>query len=281
MLDTLQLDALYTRLNRREYVHPDPLECLYPYPDLHDREIVGLVASSLAYGRVAQILKSVSRVLGRMPQPFRFLMGASRASLDALYADFRHRFTTGEDLAALLYGARKAIERYGSLNACFRSGLRNEHETVLPALESFIRELSIQDTGRCNTLLPSPDKGSACKRMNLFLRWMVRRDDVDPGGWEGVPPAKLLVPLDTHLYRIGCALHFTTRRQADMKTVLDITCAFRAICPEDPVRYDFSLTRLGMRMKQGEDPSQYLSECLTQSSPSKSDLAIHRESLKP
>lgn len=280
MLDRQQLEALYTHLNRRVYVHPDPLEFLYAYPDLRDREIVGLVASSLAYGRVAQILKSVSTVLRRMPRPFHFLMDASRASLHAEYADFRHRFTTGEDLAALLYGARTAIERYGSLNACFRSGLRNEHETVLPALLSFMRELSEPGSGRCNTLLPSPDTGSACKRMNLFLRWMVRRDAVDPGGWEGVPPAKLLAPLDTHLYRIGCALQLTTRRQADMKTVLDITCAFRTIAPEDPVRYDFSLTRLGMRMRPKEDPLQYLFECLRQSA-SKSDQSIHREFPEP
>ena len=275
MADKHQLEALYTRLNRREYVHPDPLEFLYAYPDLHDREIVGLVASSLAYGRVEQILKSVSIVLQRMLRPFHSLMGASRATLTATCEDFKHRFTTGEDLAALLFGARRAIKRYGSLNACFRSGFRDEHETVRSALSSFMRELSIPDKGGCNTLLPSPDKGSACKRMNLFLRWMVRKDDVDPGGWEGVPSAKLLVPLDTHLYRIGCALRLTTRRQVDMKAALDITRAFKTIAPDDPVRYDFSLTRIGMRKKPTEDTLQCISDCL-QEHPSEGIASVLR-----
>jgi len=95
-------------------------------------------------------------------------------------------------------------------------------------------------------LLPDPRLGSACKRLNLYLRWMVRRDAVDPGGWN-VPPAKLVVPLDTHMHALGRALGLTDRRSADLRTALEITAAFRAIAPDDPVRYDFALTRLGMR----------------------------------
>ncbi|MBW2545477.1 MAG: TIGR02757 family protein, partial [Deltaproteobacteria bacterium] len=95
--------------------------------------------------------------------------------------------------------------------------------------------------------VPLPAKGSACKRLNLFLRWMVRRDDVDPGGWDDIPPSKLVIPLDTHMHRICLAFGFTKRKQADMKTALEITDSFRAIVPDDPVRYDFALTRLGIR----------------------------------
>ena len=239
------LEELYCRLNRRRYVHPDPLEFLYDYDDPSDREVVALVASSLAYGRVAQILKSVRCVLQRMgSQPFRFLRDASATSLRRDFAGFRHRFNTGEELAALLLGAKGVIERCGSLRGCFTAAMNGDDETVLPALSVFVKELAV---GRCGHLLPDPARRSACKRLNLFLRWMVRSDAVDPGGWEAVSAAKLIVPLDTHMHRTALALGATRRKAADMRTALEITDAFRRIVPDDPVRYDFALTRLGIR----------------------------------
>lgn len=242
-----ELRGLYSNLNRREFVHPDPLEFLYYFDDLRDREIVGLVASSLAYGNVRQILKSVAAVLERMPSPYCTLMDAPQQSLIASFRSFKHRFTTGQELATLLYGAKKAIERHGSLHACFASGLRNDDETVIPALSRFVRELSSVFTSRPRSVLPSPDAGSACKRLNLFLRWMVRRDQVDPGGWDSVPTSKLVVPVDTHMHRIALQLGLTKRRQASLRTACDITVAFKAIEPDDPVKFDFCLTRLGIR----------------------------------
>ena len=248
------LEDLYVTYNRRELVHPDPLEFLYAYDDVSDREIVALVASYLAYGRVAQILKSVRRVLERMPAPAEFVRGASPETLRSTLAGFKHRFTTGETLAALLSGARCAIERHGSLGACFGAGLSGRDETVLPALTAFVGQLnsgapchSAKHEAGHKPPLPSPAEGSACKRLNLFLRWMVRRDAVDPGGWDHVPPSKLIVPLDTHMLRIGRALNLTQRNQANIRTAQEVTAAFRAFAPDDPVRYDFALTRLGIR----------------------------------
>lgn len=246
-IDRKQLDDLYARYNRREFVHPDPLEFLYNYRGPGDREVVGLIASSLAYGRVAQILKSVSLVLHRMESPWEYVMHASADDLRNRFADFRHRFATGEELSAMLLGAKRVIERYGSMQDCFLSGLRDDDETILPALSAFAKEVINEAGGGCGHLLPSPESGSACKRLNLFLRWMVRRDDVDPGGWDGVPKSKLLIPLDTHMHRIGLSLGLTRRKQADMRTALEITEGFRRVAPEDPVRYDFALTRLGIR----------------------------------
>jgi uncharacterized protein (TIGR02757 family) len=246
-VNKIKLEELYRKYNRRRFVHPDPLEFLYNYEYLRDREIVGLVASSLAYGRVEQILKSVSSVLERMQDPSHFLKCSSLESLRSAFKDFKHRFTTGEDLATLLFGVKRVIEKYGSLYTCFRAKLNDEDDTVLPALRSFMVELSIVSNCMYNTLVPSPEKGSACKRMNLFLRWMIRKDDVDPGGWDEVPASKLIVPLDTHLYRICHALNLSQRKQADMKTAFEITYVFRTISPDDPVKYDFALTRLGIR----------------------------------
>jgi uncharacterized protein (TIGR02757 family) len=224
------------------------LEFLYGYPDLRDREVIGLMASSLAYGRVLQILKSVSLVLEKMgASPFLFLMDTPKKEFFRIFADFKHRFTTGRELADLLVGTRNVIDRYGSLYDAFIRGLDHEGDTILPAMTGFVERLRKGMSQEKNSLLPSPEKGSACKRLNLFMRWMVRRDAVDPGGWETVPPEMLIVPLDTHMHRICRQLRLTSRRQANMRTAIEVTWAFRKFTPADPVRYDFSLTRLGIR----------------------------------
>jgi len=243
-----ELDKLYDRYNKRSFVSPDPLQFLYRYDDAGDREVVALIASSLAYGRVAQILVSVERVLDRMgPHPRQFLLASDDRSLSTAFTDFKHRFADGGHLTALLTGARRVIERFGSLQEAFAAGPDGDGQTVIQALSMFLKKLRDASDNACGHLLPSHDSTSACKRMHLFLRWMVRRDEVDPGGWEGVSPARLVVPLDTHMFRVGTELGFTRRRQADARSALEITAAFRDISPDDPVRYDFCLTRLGIR----------------------------------
>jgi uncharacterized protein (TIGR02757 family) len=240
-----RLEALYSEYNRRCYVHPDPLEFLYDFHEPLDVEVVGFIASSLAYGNVKQILRSVSLVLRQMgPCPSAFLLNSPFDRIEESFSNFKHRFTTGQDLARLLWGVRRIIERHGSLQKCFMSRLHPKDRTVIPALSAFVE--SVLPEG-CDFLIPAPGKGSACKRLNLFLRWMVRCDDVDPGGWDGVPPSKLIVPLDTHMHRIARTMGLTKRKQADLRTAMEITEAFRRLSPRDPVRYDFVLTRFGIR----------------------------------
>lgn len=254
------LEELYARHNRRALVHPDPLEFLYEYDDPDDREIVGLLAASLAYGRVAQILRSVRWLLSRLGvRPRRFLEQTTPADLQDALATFKHRWTTSQEVVDLLGGIRRALERHGSLRQAFLANVQAGQETVQPALERFVSELQVGSCLPRNSLLPIVRAGGACKRMHLFLRWMVRCDDVDPGGWHEVPPAGLIVPLDTHMHRLGLALGLTRRRQADLRTALEITQAFRVICPQDPVRYDFALTRFGIRSEL--DEHEFLAQC--------------------
>ncbi len=239
---------MYRRYNRREFVHPDPLEFLYNYDEPADREVVGIIAAMLAYGRVAQILRSVSTVLNRMGEsPREFLLRTSPAKMLTAFADFKHRFQTGRELVALLSGCASVLKRRGSLQACFVAASAPGDETVMPAMEGFVAELNAGATGCCEQLLPDPKKGSACKRLHLFLRWMVRKDDVDPGGWDEIPPSRLIVPLDTHMHNIATTLGATARKNADARAAEEITAAFRRISPGDPVKYDFALTRLGIR----------------------------------
>ncbi len=246
------LEDLYRRYNRRQYVHPDPVEFLYRYDDAEDREVVALVASCLAYGRVKQILASVAKVLEVLgDRPAKQLLSTPPARLAARLSGFKHRFTTGRQMAALLGGARRAIERHGSLERCFCAGLAEGDVTVLPALSKFVASLGGSAGGKAKAcplshLLSDPQRGSACKRLNLMLRWLVRRDAVDVGDWRSVPAAMLIVPLDVHMHRLSQQLKATGRAAADLKTAREVTAAFGRVSPQDPVKYDFALTRMGI-----------------------------------
>ncbi len=241
------LEDLYHRYNKRDLVHPDPLEFLYNYQQVQDREIVALIAASLAYGRVKQILKSVSLVLARIGNPTSFLETAGLGQLQDSLAHIRHRFTTGNDLALLLFGIKRALESHGSLENLFIKGLSPSEKTLSQALSRFVQALLALSGQERNFLLPDPARGSACKRGFLFLRWMIRHDEVDPGGWTSIPRSKLVVPLDTHMFHICKTLGLTAKRQANLRAALEITERFRKICPSDPVKYDFALTRFGIR----------------------------------
>ena len=243
----LRLEHLYFSYNQRSYIHPDPLEFVYNYSTPADREVVGMIASALAFGRVGLILGTLSMVFEKMgASPVDYL---ENSDMDTFHHDFNgfvYRFVRGEHLVDFLIGLKSLIRDYGSLENCFVSGMSQRDETLIPAQVLFVDQL-MKRTVNPGYLVARPDKGSAMKRMNLFLRWMVRADDVDPGVWTRVSPQRLIIPLDTHMHKISQTLGFTTRKQGDMKTALEITRAFATLCPEDPVKYDFSLTRFGIR----------------------------------
>ena len=252
-LDRGTLERIYERYNRREYTHPDPVELIYRYDDVGDREVAALVAALLSLGRVRQILASARDALSRLgPRPGLLLDEADRERLEKVFEGFRHRFTTGCDMAATLHGAAAVRRKHGTLGARLAELVSEEDETVVRGLQDLVDEIEREvGRGACGRLLPLPSRRSACKRLHLFLRWMVRSDDVDPGGFCGIAPAKLVVPLDTHMHRIALAFGLTDRRSADLRTAHEVTAAFRSVCPEDPVRYDFALTRAGIHPDVG------------------------------
>ena len=254
MLDYKILEELYQKYNRREFVSPDPLQFLYDYNSPEDREIVAIIAASLAYGRVAQILKSITKILKPMGKtPAAFIAENSSCEFRKIFANFKHRFTTGEDIAMLCEGIQDALKKYNSLENCFLAGYSESDKNVLIGLENFTQKLCKFFPKNSSYLLPAPSKGSACKRQMLFLRWMVRCDDVDPGGWSKIPASKLLVPLDTHMHKISTKFGLTSRKSADLKSAVEITDSFASINPDDPVKYDFALTRFGIREEMNID----------------------------
>lgn len=238
-----ELDAFFHRHHKRELVHPDPVFLLYDYEDLKEREVAALIASAVAFGRVKQILKTASRILNELDNaPFSVLLSTDWRDLRKRMSGIRHRYVTDENLADFLIGIQQVLLTYGSLEACFREAQAGGTKTVMDALTGFTQALCF----RRSYLLPDPAKGSACKRLNLFLRWMVRSDEIDPGGWAVLSPADLIIPLDTHLFRVGAVLGFLTSRTPGIKAALELTDSLRNFCPSDPVRYDFTLMRLGM-----------------------------------
>ena len=247
-------ETIYRTYNRPEFIHPDPLEIVLEYPDRRDREIVGLIAASFALGRVGSILATARRVCELLAASGRGMHHAILRSTERdfvrMFDGFVYRFYRSEHLVGLLTGIRALLDRYETLEQAFASHSSFGDATCLSALEGFVTELRTFASFE-PTMIPDPARGSGCKRLLLYLRWMVRRDAVDPGPWEEISPASLLVPVDVHMHRICLQLGIIHRRSISIKTSEEITGFFRAINPLDPVRYDFALTRFGIHPKFG------------------------------
>jgi len=252
-LDREVFEKLYTRFNKFNFIEPDPLQFLHRFDDVEDRALVGLVASGLAYGRVASINQSIEKVLTVLGEtPSEGLSSLTNAQLVKAFKGFKHRWTNEEEMVALLWSVKK-IQQQKGLESLLMEGYSAGDETVLPAAAYFYAELLKESGLKKNSLLPQPSKGSASKRAMLFLRWMLRKDAVDPGGWEGLPAAKLIMPLDTHIFYISKKLGFTKRKSPDLKSAMEITAEFKKLAAEDPCRYDFALSRLGIRAELSRD----------------------------
>jgi uncharacterized protein (TIGR02757 family) len=270
------LEGLYRKYNRRELIKPDPLQFVYQYNSPSDKEIVAFLSAALAYGRVEQIEKSLSNLFARMGKsPYAFVRNFDKTGRKKL-SGFKHRFTTGQDISDLLTLLKKVLSRYGSIQEFFVAGFSPNDKNIIPALTKFCDSLYVIYKERHNGkvsrglkfLLASPSGGSACKRLNLFLRWMVRKDDVDPGLWKSVDKAKLIVPVDVHIGRLCRILGFypvrslhrrrprrlariisngvNTHKTASLSAAIQITESFATVEPADPVKYDFALSRIGI-----------------------------------
>lgn len=240
------LEAIHLRYHRRELIGTDPLQFVYRYRDPGDQEIAGLIAASLAYGNVVSINKSVSRVLDILgPSPRAGLLALSPPEIRMRVGSFYHRWTNADVMSDFLGDVRAAIQAYGSLGRCFAACDHNAQDITV-SLSKWVGCLRRDRPLHKKELLSDPDRKSACKRLHLFLRWMVRSDEIDPGCWKGIDPARLKWPIDTHIYQFCRAAGITTNNSVNAATVNQVTGFFREICPVDPVKYDFALTRPGI-----------------------------------
>jgi uncharacterized protein (TIGR02757 family) len=271
-----ELDRHYRAFNR-EAAAADPIELVRPFADPADREIAGFCAAALAFGRVASVLQSIQALFNVMgPHPAAFTRRFDPARDAAAFDGLVHRWTRGRDFAALIWILRAMLDRSGSIESFFLEGFDGAHVDVGPALDSFSRRAREVDLGRVyvrsrrarvpkspgvHYFFPCPSSGSGCKRLNLFLRWMVRHDEVDLGVWTRLPAARLIVPLDTHVIRLGRCLRLTRYASPGWKMASEITASLREIDPADPVRFDFSLCHLGMMNACGYGRPQRDAQC--------------------
>jgi uncharacterized protein (TIGR02757 family) len=265
------LDRLYSEFNYPDSA-TDPIQIVRRYARSDDREVAGFVSAALAFGRVASVLQSIERVLAVMgPAPAAYLRRFDPRRDAPAFDGIVHRWTREKDIVALLWVLHQMVAAAGSIEQFFVVGDDPASIDIQGALDSFsTRALALdlkaaygrvpKRPGVCY-FFPRPSAGSACKRLNLFLRWMVRRDALDLGVWSRVTPARLIVPLDTHVIRVGRCLKLTAYTSPGWRMARDITASLRALDPEDPVKYDFALCHLGMMNACGFSRPQADSQC--------------------
>ena len=229
-------------------IEPDPLQLVLRYDDPRDQEVAGLLAGAFAYGRADIVVRNVGGVLERMvPSPYEYLVNFDRVEGRRRFAGFAHRFHKTPELIDLLTCIAVALRDHGTLGELFRGCYRDADDDIAPSLTRFVNALiGTRRTKALDYLLTSPANHSACKRMNLFLRWMVRRTPPDLGIWDFVDPAKLVMPVDTHIHRIATFLGLNNRKSADWKAARALTDRLARFDRADPVRYDFAICRLGI-----------------------------------
>lgn len=270
------LDRLYHDFNYADSA-ADPIQIVRRYSRPDDVEVVGFCAAAIAFGRVTSVLQSIGRLVAIMgDRPAEYVRRFDSDRERPKFEGFVHRWTREADLIALLWLVRQMRDECGSIEQFFIAGDDGTGEDVGPALESFSRRALALDCRRAyagktprstrsapgvSYFFPCPSTGSGCKRLNLFLRWMVRKDALDLGVWSRVSASRLVVPLDTHVIRVGRCLQLTRYTSPGWKMAQDITSSLRKLDPEDPVKYDYALCHLGMMNACGFNRAQKDSQC--------------------
>jgi uncharacterized protein (TIGR02757 family) len=248
------LEDVQKSCNVQDRLTVDPVGVVRRYDHPETCELVGLLAASLAFGNVKAFRPAIEQVLRRLGPELPRVLEDRSATLRRL-AGFQYRMVHGKDIGRLLVGARRVQILHGSLGDAFAEDL-SDHASLRAALVAWTGRVrqhagfgGRSDAGRRGPqhVMSDPSGASGCKRLMLYLRWMVRRDDgVDLGLWERVSPAVLLMPVDTHVHRIARNLGLTSRRGPNWLASEEITAILRRIDPADPVRFDFALCHLGM-----------------------------------
>jgi len=248
-----KLEYHYKYFNKRN-ISPDPIEFLHRYKNYFDIEISGIVSSIFAYGNVKQInqtLQSIHSIMNH--QPYDFVINYNYSTDKKFFKKIVHRFYTSDDISKFFYVLNKIYVSYQSLKYFFLLYYFNEEKNLKSSISFFSKNMLGIFNSRFNVsagikfMFPDPLKGSACKRMNLFLRWMVRKDDIDFGLWNEIPASKLVIPVDTHVAKICRNLGLTKRKNTSWLMAEEITENLRRFDPADPVKYDFAICHIGMR----------------------------------
>jgi uncharacterized protein (TIGR02757 family) len=244
-----RLDHHYRSFNKTK-IEPDPLQFLHMFNKPEDIETAGLISSVFAYGNVLQINRTLQKIFSASGMnPYEFVYNYNNDKYPAIF-DIKHRFYTAPDINTFFGIYNKILHRYGSLENLFMKNYIPSDKNIKHALNEFSKSF-LQQTDSLSAgvrfMFPLPEKGSSCKRMNLFLRWMIRKDELDFGLWSNAAKDKLVIPVDTHIARICKELRLTSRNIVSWQMAEEITENLKEFDPEDPVKYDFAICHIGMR----------------------------------
>lgn len=241
------LDEQYHKYHQKDFIPHDPIQIPLSYSLKQDQEISGLFASILAWGQRKTIISKTKEILARMDDaPFEFITNHSETDLKRLIG-FKHRTFNDVDLLYFIHFLKDVYKNHNSLE----DFLFEENETVFEALVHFKKAFETHEhyPSRSGKHLSSPLKGSACKRLNMYFRWMVRNDGIDLGIWNKLETKDLIIPLDVHVIRVAKELKLIKTEKSDWKTAIELTQTLAHFDPIDPVKYDFALFGLGVNSK--------------------------------
>lgn len=248
-----KLDKLYLEYSSK-YSSKDPVWILHRFSDAKDIELIGLITAAFAYGSVDQINSFVDALLIKIGnKPYEFTINFSKRKDKKFLKDLYYRFNSHLDISDMFSSLNEVLIKYGSLKGLFMNYYDNSHINIIPALSGFTNELNRKFKNKkeryFHYLFSNPQNKSTCKRMNLYLRWMVRKDEIDTGLWNEVHTSKLIMPVDTHIARISKKLRLVNRKSIDLKFAIELTKKLKTFDPVDPVKYDFALCHIGIDKK--------------------------------
>lgn len=245
--DLLNAKAEY--YNNPWFIGDDPVSIPHMFTARQDREISGFLAATIAWGQRPVIIRNAGLLMKWMDyRPYDFIMNAGEQEL-AYFENFRHRTFNGQDCRYFLAALRYIYKDMGGLEAVFTAHWNANPGDAGAAISAFRRSFfAFREPGRTKKHVSDPAAGSSAKRLNMFLRWMVRQDEngVDLGIWKGIPASELHCPLDVHSGRIARLLGILKRKSNDWKAVQELTDSLKSLDPGDPVKYDYALFGLGM-----------------------------------
>jgi uncharacterized protein (TIGR02757 family) len=242
------LDDRAAKYNAPEFIAKDPIAIPHIFTDRHDIEIAGFLAATISWGQRVTILNNAKKLLSLMEySPWDFIRNANEQDFRH-FKDFNHRTFNGDDCVFFLKAIQHIYNDLGGMERIFADGFK-QSGNVKGSIASFHDAFfSLPHPGRTRKHVADPRKGSAAKRMNMFLRWMVRKDDrgVDFGIWDSIPASSLVCPLDIHTGTVARKLGLLKIRQNNWKAVEELAARLKELDPDDPVRYDFALFGLGI-----------------------------------
>ena len=242
------LEALHDKYNCEEFIDSDPISIPHSFSADNDREVAGFLAATIAWGNRKAIVKSARRMMECMDYaPYDFVLNAAESDLESLRS-YVYRTFNGNDFVDFIRALQRICREYGTIGTLFQDSYAR-HKDMAAVLSEVRREFfSIDHSDHCTKHFSSIDKGAACKRLNMYLRWFVRRDNrgVDFGSWTKIPMSALYLPLDVHSGNMARELGLLTRRQNDWKATVEVTQTLKKFSAEDPVKYDFALFGAGV-----------------------------------